>query len=196
MWLADFVEHRMAMVPGGAFLDPAQFNAEDAVVVNVGAAGAAANATSVPVDALSGPIPDGTVLSFPPANSKKFIKLTAAAAAGATSLTCEQLATALVDADITTYPGVGTKRVPSGTLLGRTFAERDANTPFGPAVVASDNEIFLLVFDVPDADVDAECELLRHKVAIYENFLPNWANLGGTVQAKIRELYLCLKGVD
>lgn len=72
------------------------------VVVNVGAAGAIATATSVPVDALTGPIPNGTTIRL---GTKKFITLTAAAALGATSLTVEALATALVQNDTGTYQG-------------------------------------------------------------------------------------------
>jgi hypothetical protein len=82
-WIGDFLD-REHMIPGGAKVDAAQFNAEDAVVVTT-TAGASADAVSIAVAALSGPIPNGTTLYF--GESKEFAMLTAAAAAGATSLT-------------------------------------------------------------------------------------------------------------
>ena len=195
-WIGDFSEDRAHLLPGGIQVDPAQFNAIDAVVVVVDVAGAAGNATSVPVLALSGPIPAGTVLTFGAANSKKFAKLTVAAAAGATTLTTEQIPTALVSTDTATYPGVGLKRIPSGTLLGRTYAERDAGTPFGPAVTASDDQQFLLAHDIADADDDNEGEAYRPGGLVKENFLPGWATLPGATQTKIRALYQCINGKD
>jgi hypothetical protein len=90
-----------------------------AVLVVVGAAGAIATATSVPVDALSGPIPSGTILDFEGAG--KFAILTADAAAGATSLTVEALPDALDDDDEATYAGSagsGQKHLRAGTVIG------------------------------------------------------------------------------
>jgi hypothetical protein len=51
-WAGDFL-NREHLVPGGARLDQAQFYAPDSVVATVGVAGAAQNATSIPVAALS-----------------------------------------------------------------------------------------------------------------------------------------------
>ncbi len=148
-WAGDYF-NREHMIPGGAKLDPAQFNDTDAVTVTVGAAGAAAAATSVPVAALLGPIPNGTVLSF---GTTKFATLTAAAATGATTLTVSPIPTALVSGDTATYPGVGTsKTVQSGTVVGRTLTERNAGTAFGPAG-AADDEVYIVCFDVLDATV-------------------------------------------
>lgn len=78
------------------------FNHLTPVTVDVGAAGASAGATSVPCNALSGPIPTGAILDF---GTTKFAVLTADAATGATSLTVRAIPTALVDADVTTYTG-------------------------------------------------------------------------------------------
>jgi hypothetical protein len=77
-WVAEALGED-TLVPGGARLDPAQFALPDAVTATVGAAGAAQNATSVPVAALAGPIPSGTILYF---SGTKYARLTAAAAAG------------------------------------------------------------------------------------------------------------------
>lgn len=190
VWMGDF-SSRDSILPAPAKLDPAQFLAEDAVKVVVGAAGAAVDAVSVPVDALSGPIPNGTVLDF---GGKKFARLTAAAAKNATSLAVAALATALADDDTATYPGVGKKRAPSGTLVGRTYAERDAGTGYGPADVGTDDEIFLTAREAEDLMKETDMELYRHHRLVKENFLPGWADLGAPVKAKIRELYTCIKG--
>lgn len=82
--------------------DVLDFGTVASVVVTVGAAGASAAATSVPVDALSGPIPSGSVIHL---GTNKFITTNAAAIAGATSLTTLAIPTALVDNDTGTYQG-------------------------------------------------------------------------------------------
>lgn len=191
-WAGDYLS-RETVMPVPVKLDPAQFNAVDAVKVVVGAAGALANATSVPVDAISGPIPDNALLDF---GGKKFARLSAAAAEGATTLAVDALATALVDDDTATYAGTGKKSLPSGTLIGRTFAERDAGTPWGPAVVASDDEIYLTTRDIGDLTKDDTNEIYRHHKTVKENYLPGWADKTTAEKAKIRALYACIGGKD
>lgn len=192
-WAQDCLDEEH-LLPG-IQLDAAQFNKTDAVVVTVGSAGAAVDATTVPVDALSGALPNGTLLDF---GGKKFARLTAAAAAGATSLTVAALATALVDNDTATYAGSATtkKTVYSGTLVGRTFTERTAGTPFGPAA-STDDEIFLTAFDVYDLDTDNTASPVRGRTAIYENFLPNYTTIAANTAllAKLRALYDTMIGV-
>jgi hypothetical protein len=174
-------------------VDPAQFFGEDAVVVDVGAAGAAGGATTVPVSpALTGPIPSGTVLDF---GGAKFAVLTAAAATGATSLTVRALPTALVDADRTTYPGIKPKTIRGGQLVGRTYAERDAGTPFGVAADA-DDEVYIVAFDVSDLTRVAEIELVRPNTTIKENFLPGWTALSVALKAKVRDKYVTMRGAE
>ncbi len=97
-WNGDFFDQDSIM-PFGIILDPAQFNAVDAVKVVVGA-NAAVDATTVTVGALSGPIPSGEVIDM---GSKKFARLTAPAAKNAVSLAVAPLATALVTNDTGTY---------------------------------------------------------------------------------------------
>jgi hypothetical protein len=189
-WAGDFGS-RDHLVPGPFKLDAAQFVAPDAVRVVVGAAGAAGNATSVPVAALSGAIPAGTLLDF---GGKKFARLSAAAAAAAITLTVDALATALVDGDTATYPGLKLKSVPSGTALGRTIAERDLGTGLGPAD-EDDDEVFLNFFDVTDVAANNDAEMYRPGAQVYENFLPGWSGLASGVQAKLRARYLCTTGV-
>lgn len=179
------------LIPGGAKVDAAQFLATDAVVVTMGA-NASIGATSLTVAALTGPIPSGTVLDF---GTNKFARLTAAAAAGATTLAVAAIPTALTNAtDSATYPGVGRKSIPSGTPIGRTIAERDANTPYGPAI-NTDDEIYLVAFDIYDATQINDVELVRNNVVVKENFLPNWTNVGGTLKTAIRSRYRCILGV-
>lgn len=189
-WAGDFLgpEH---LVPAGVKLDVAQFYAPDSVRVVVGAAGAAANATSVPVDALSGPIPSGTVLDF---GAKKFARLTAAAVAGATSLTVSALATALVDDDAARFMGTKLKSVEGGTVIGRTYAERDTETAFGPAE-AADDEIYLVAFAVPNLAENNDAVLYRHKSIVRENRLPEWTTLSANagLLAKVRANYTTMK---
>lgn len=173
-------------------MDPAQFHGQDAVSVVVGAAGALAAATSVPVAALSGPIPSGTVLDF---GTGKFAVLTAAAAAGATSLTVRAIPTALVSGDTALYEGTQLNTVVSGTFIGRTIAERDANTGFGPAADA-DDEFFFVAFDVTDVSNNPDVELYRQGGVVYENFLPVFSALSSAQKAKIRSLYVSSIGRD
>lgn len=190
-WMGDFAS-RDHLVPAPARLEAAQFYAPDAVSVVVGAAGAAGGATSVPVDALSGSIPSGTVLHF---GTNKYATLSAAAAAGATSITVLAIPTALVDNDTAIYPGVTPKSVPSGTVIGRTIAERDAGTGYGPAA-AADDEIYIIPFDIENVAVIDDCELYRHGSAVKENYLPGWSALASGVQDKIREFYTCYRGAE
>lgn len=80
--------------------------------VNIGAAGALATATAVPVDALPGALPAGATLVS--SDGLKTMTLTAAAAEGATALTVAALPEALVDADVFPYIGSGDKILKHG----------------------------------------------------------------------------------
>lgn len=190
-WAGDY-GHRDSLVPGGVKLDAAQFLAPDAVIVTVGVAGAIQGATSVPVAALSGAIPNGTVLDF---GTNKFAKLSAAAAAGATALTVVALPTALSSGNTATYGGTGYKVVPSGTAIGRTLAERDASTPYGPAA-AADDEIFLIYFEIEDVTHINDGVLYRHGRVVHENLLPGFASLASGVKDAIRANYTCVRASD
>lgn len=183
-WAGDFL-NREHLLPGGAKLDGSQFNTNTAVVVTTSAS-ALASATSISVSALSGALPSGTVLSF---GGAKFARLTAAAAAGATSLTVAAIPTALASGDTATYTGTSQiKTVVSGTAVGRTYTERDAGTGFGPAG-DSDDEIYLLAFDVTDAAINPDCDLYRPGGIVKETTLPNWSTLSTAVKAAIRSRY-------
>lgn len=195
VWAAEFLSPER-LIPAGGKLDltAGVFRAPDAVMVNVGAAGALAAATTVPCDALSGPIPSGAFIEFN--GTTKYAVTSAAAAAGATSITVRPLATALVDADIGWYAGAQILSIPSGTVVGRTYAERDTNSRYGPAADA-DDEMFLVAFDCDNiAENDGDVELVKPGTAIKENFLPGWSGLSAAVKAKIRALYVTQLGVN
>lgn len=189
-WAGDFGS-RDHLVPGPFKLDPTQFVATDAVTAVVATAGAGIGATTIPVDALSGPIPGGTILDF---GGVKLARLTTGAAAGDTALVVAPLTAAVVDNDDAIYPGGGKITVLSGTPLGRTIAERDAGTGFGPAD-EDDDEVFLNFFDVTDVAENDDAEMYRPGSQVYENFLPGWSGLASGVQLKVRARYLCTVGV-
>jgi hypothetical protein len=191
VWAGDFLD-REHLVPGGARVDPAQFFPTDSVLVKLSAA-ASADATSIAVDALSGPIPSGTQLYF--GESKELALTTADAAAAATSIAVQALPAALEDNDEARYGGVGTmpKRIEAGTLVGRTFAERAAGTAFGPAADA-DDEVLLVALDVTNAATNADVELYRPGSIVKENFLPGFATLSAALLAKLRATYVTTRG--
>lgn len=84
--------------------------------------------------------------------------------------------------------------VPSGTVVGRTIAERDASAPFGPAA-DTDDEIFLTVFEV-DTDINPDVELYRHNGVVYENYLPVFSTLSAALKTVLRSIYRCSIGRD
>lgn len=191
-WAGDYFG-REHVLPGGAKLDASQFLTFDGARAVVDAAGAAGDATTVPLKTpLANAIPSGTTLRF---GTKKFATLTAIAAAGATSLTVEALPTALVEDDTAIYAGTKKKLVPSGTVLGRTLAERDAKTGYGPAL-STDDEVYILVFDVTDADVNPDADLYRWGGIVKETFLPGWDDMDAGLQDVLRNNYTCTIGAN
>lgn len=87
----------------------------------------------------------------------------------------------------------GINVVYNGTLIGRTYAEKEAGIGFGIADLANDDQIFLVVHDVDfDNHVigkDGHCTLYRHGMQVREEMLPGWATATAAYKAKIRELY-------
>jgi hypothetical protein len=187
-WAGDWLD-REHMLPGGAKLLASAFAREDAVVVTLDGS-ADVGATSLTVDALSGAIPSGTLLHF---GSGEFARLTAAAAADDTDLTVEAIPVALEDGDSATYAGMETYAVRSGTLVGRTFAERAAGTAFGPHA-ENDDEVYLVVYDVLDVTVNNDVELYRPGSIVKENFLPNFADWSAADLAALRATYTTTRG--
>lgn len=100
-----------------------------------------------------------------------------------------------VNAALFTADADGRKNVPSGTILGRTLAERDAGTGFGPAGIA-DEEIFINYFEVTDAVELDDVEMYRPGSQVKENFLPGWSGVAAGVKTLVRALYICTLGAE
>ena len=155
--------------------------------------GVASGATSLAVSAISAAIPSGTILDF---GNGVTAKTTAAASAGATSLTVAALRGSILSgatAYYRQYPN--RKQIPSGTLVGRTTSERLAGTAFGPAVY-TDDEVYLIIRPLTDANNNPDIELYRPGHGVKENFLPNWTAISGNANllAKLRSVYQCITG--
>lgn len=191
-WAGDFVGHD-SILPFPAKIDTGQtYLGETAVqTVVVGAAGAAVGATTVPVDALAEPIPAQTRIDF---GDKGTVVTSAAAADAAVTITVEPLETALVDNDEGEILAQDLRTIPSGVVVGRTFAERAANAAFGPAADA-DDEIYILMFDCNPTDND-DIELYRPGKVVKENYLPAFGMLSAAVKAAIRTKYVSTIGKE
>lgn len=189
-WAGDF-RGREHLIPGGAKVDAYSFLA--ALAVTVAVAAAAAGAVSIVPDApLTGVIPSGTRLNF---GAGKFAVTTATVGIGATAIPVEPIPLALDGTESATFTPQGAVGIPSGTVVGRTIAERDAKTPFGPAD-AADDEIFLVAFDVSDALRVNDIELYRPNSIVKENYLPEVlaGTLDAGVLAEVRARYICTTG--
>lgn len=185
-WMGDYGtrEHLEAWP---ALLDPTQFTDSSGVPITV-TASAIQGATSVTVSALTPSlypattiigsgnilIPNGSVIDL---GGAKFARLAADAKVGDTTLTVSALPTALAGTETGVYnPYPNRKTIPSGTIVGRTFAQRDAGNPFHAGLV-TDDELFLVAYDVIDANRDSSATLYRHRSLVKENYLPNYATL-------------------
>lgn len=100
-----------------------------------------------------------------------------------------------LSATIVAADAYGKRFVPSGTVVGRTIAERDASAPFELAAVG-DNEVFIVVFDVDDVANINDAEVARPGTLVKENFLPGFAGLVAGVQALVRGAYQCVRGAE
>lgn len=159
---------------------------------------APAAALSVAVAALPKALVSGDVATVP-AVSARTAKLTAAANIGATSLVVEALPEPLISGDVAYYEAPGTpKRIPLGTLVGCTFAELEAAPAITDGVPAGllwgpaadgDDIVYFTVYDVTDANVNNDIDLLRHGTSIFVNHIPNWENFSSTLKAKVRTAY-------
>jgi hypothetical protein len=149
---------------------------------------AAAGATTVAVTAIPTALSGSETATV--TASSIVAKTTANAIAGATTLTVEQLAEPILTGDVATYAGAGVKkkRVPSGTLIGRTYTERDAGTGFGPWA-NGDDEPFLVAFEITDAADRPEVELVSHGTKVYENNLPGWSTYSSQAKTALRAAY-------
>jgi hypothetical protein len=189
-WCGDFLD-RARLLPGGGKIDSTQFAARPAVRVTLTAA-AALGATSLTVTALTAALPPGTALNF--GGSGLIAYANEGAAAAATTIAVSPLARAIPLGASYLTPAVPHPFVPSGTVVGRTFAQRDAKSPFHVAL-DTDDEIFLVAFG-RRVDVVNDVDLVRpaKNVVVKENFLPGFAALSATVKGKLRAAYTCTIG--
>ncbi len=192
-WAAELLDAD-ELVPGGAKLVPSAFPPVDYQVVTLaaGVVTSGSNKTLTLASALAFDIPPGYILDF---GAGEIATLTTGALKGATTITGVTLAADLEGAETATFAGVSSlKRVPSGTLVGRTYTERDAGTGYGqPDVTTPDDELFLTAFEVPDLANNNDATLVRHGTLIYEDKLPGWSSLASNVKAAIRARYQCIK---
>jgi hypothetical protein len=142
---------------------------QGAVAVVVGAAGAALDATSVPVAALSGPIPSGTVLDF---GGKKFARLTADALQGATALTVAALATALVSGDTSYTGGTGGKFIPALTVMVELASGKTVPRAIRPGAETAQ---FMIETDAAEDQISNALTGFGHIIGahLFENLLPD-----------------------
>lgn len=190
-WCGDFLG-RDQLLPGGAKIDASQFPVYTAVTVTLTAAAAVA-AVAITVTALAAAIRPGTMLNFGLPGKMAFAPN--GAAAGATSIVVAPLARALVIGDTTTTDANAHAVVPSGTVVGRTFAQRNAGTSLHLAL-DTDEEFYIVAFENPNVARINDVALIRHgaSVVIKENFLSNFSTLSATVKAYLRANYSCTVG--
>lgn len=139
------------------------------VVVVAGAA--AQNAVSLPVTALSGPIPSGTALDF---GTDEFAVTTADVAAGAVAIPVRALANALEGGETATYAGragSGNKVLKAGTAVGETLGAGLVS----PRVQGTNAAIGLLATDAVENDPVAPKSGYGIIVGatVFENLLPD-----------------------
>lgn len=184
-WAGDGLNPK-SILPGPIKLEAAQFTSAELTIAAI----AAVDDTSITLSSgLTREIQQGEVIDF---GGKKFARATALAPVGATTVSVSPLPTALAIGDTGNFSGL--KFIISGTLVGRTFAERDAGTGYGPAV-STDDEIFLLAFDVPDAVQNPFGAVYRHTCLVFENYLPEWTAMSTDLKTAIRNRYQCMLGV-
>lgn len=183
---------REQLIPGGAKFNPAALVLQTAMTVKLSGA-ADAGDESIDVDALAADLAPGTMLNFGLPGLMAFAPV--GALAGAVAIVTAPLDRDIPDNSEAPVAATSRKTLRAGTVIGRTYAERDAETPFGLAGDA-DDEIAIVAFDRIDVDRVSDVDLIRPfaAVTIKENFLPNFANLSAAVQAAVRARYNCTIG--
>jgi hypothetical protein len=189
-WAGDMLD-REHLLAGGSMLDKAGFRALYAFQKSI-TADVAAGGTSV---TLASPhavpfIPKGSVLY----NSvdSQIITLAEDSVAGDTVLEVEPLLAAVATATALLIYAPDKITVPSGTLVGRTYAERDAGTLFGVAA-HTDDEFYIAAFDVTDILTNNEVDLYRPGSLVYENMLPGYGTFTSNIKTKLRAVYQTTK---
>ncbi|MCP5016153.1 MAG: hypothetical protein GY938_12915 [Ketobacter sp.] len=189
------------LIPGGARLDASTFGGEilQSLTVDNGA-GYAIGATSIAIDAHVGTtIRSGSFLEYTSVVPGTFLRLSADVVAGDVAASVYALPAALVDNQVVDLVG-DPKIILGGSVVGRTIAQRDANTPLHKAL-DTDEEFYLIAFDVipqfgERVEAEWDVDLVRHAALVKENLLPTFAVESATVQAAVRAAYQTTIGVD
>lgn len=205
-FIKDYLS-RDRVLPGGAMLDPSGFSKADETVLTAGSAAAQNDTTialsaAIPTDDRGAQvrIPSGTLLDF----GTNVVELAADAVTGDASLTVAPLpAGGVGNGDTATYAGQGPKFVPPGTVVGRTRSEAEANAGFSPVAFTpgtsvDDDEVYLTVYPVQNAETNAEVELLRPNagtVLVY-SLIPGWADMDSAVQNWIHNNFTTTQAAD
>lgn len=179
------------LLNAGTQLDIAQFMFSDSVSLTLaaGAVTAGSNKTLTLTSGLTGGIPAGTILDF---GAGEYATLTVKASEGATTITGVTLAADLEGGESATYKGSsGHITVESGKLVGRTYTERANGDGFGPAV-STDDEIYIVAFQVERAEIDSGFTAVRHETLVYEDKLPGWNEFDANTKAAVRSRYQCI----
>lgn len=142
---------------------------QGAVAVVVGAAGALAAATSVPVAALSGALMKGALLDF---GGAKLAILDADAPANAVSLTVRPLPTALVSGDTAYAGGTGGKFIPAFTVMVELASGKTVPRAVRPGAETAQ---FMLETDAAEDQASNALTGFGHIVGahLFENLLPD-----------------------
>ncbi len=191
LWAKDF-GGREHIVPFPAKLDVAAFPDHGGITVTLTEAVADTD-TSMTVVALESPLKVGDVVTF---GTGAYVVVTAPAAVGATVVSIAAAILDIADNSVGNVPRFGKKMILSGTLCGRTYAERAASSPFGPWATG-DDEVFLLMFTLDDAINNNDAEFYRHQGLVAENYLPFWTNAtlwDATAKAALRANYTTILG--
>ena len=92
------------------------------------------------------------------------------------------------------WSGLTNNLVPSGTIVGRTNAEKLSGADFGPADDA-DDEMFIVHDETSVATgADRVTNLVRHGSQIKYDFLASWAGASTAVKNKLHASYNIVKG--
>lgn len=187
-WAGDFFD-RDHMIPGGAKLAASDWLGVVQTITSKGAA--ALGATQMFIQPSPVAIPAGATVAFGAVNAVVQVD----SPIGAGWLYVAALSAGVPDATAGTYtPDAATPIVvPSGTVVGRTIAERDAGTGYGVAA-AADDEVYITCFDVYDVREHNDVELYRPNSIVKENFLPGFAAVAAGVKTKLRAAYVCTTG--
>jgi hypothetical protein len=186
------------LLPGGAKIDATAFSIYAADVVVTTTAIGNIGDRSLTVAALSAALPAGATLNF--GIPGLFAVLDAAAAAAAVTVSVVALVRIIPSGSIATFKGQPKKTIVSGTLVSRTIAQRDAQAPFHPAI-AAEPELFIVAFDISDADALDDVELVMPWFIVKENFLPSYetlrpAGVDGALMTALRARYILVRGAE